>query len=245
IEAAVSEADVGGVEEGQMVEFTVDAFPGRTFRGRVSQVRFEPVVSQNVVTYIAIVDVRNDDLKLRPGMTANASIITAQRQDVVRLPAASLRFRPPEGANVAGATNAIAAPSGGQTNSPTVRPQGGGGGEFSQMSPEERRRRFESMSPEERAQMRARFGGGRSGRGDSEGNATRTVYLAETNGVQTLLKPVTVKTGAGDGSWVEVLEGLKEGDVVATGIVQPATQTASQTAPAANPFSGGGRPRIR
>lgn len=101
IEAQISEADVGGVEEGQAVNFTVDAYPARTFTGRVSQVRFEPVTDQGVVNYIAIVDVDNGDLKLRPGMTANASVVTAKREDALRLPNAALRFRPPEGAAVA------------------------------------------------------------------------------------------------------------------------------------------------
>ena len=101
IQAQISEADVGGVEEGQAVTFTVDAYPARTFTGLVSQVRFEPVVAQNVVNYVAIVDVDNGDLKLRPGMTANASVVTAKRENALRLPNAALRFRPPEGAAVA------------------------------------------------------------------------------------------------------------------------------------------------
>jgi HlyD family secretion protein len=78
IEAMVSEADVGGVQEGQKVNFTVEAFPNRQFRGEVIQVRYAPVTNQNIVNYTAVVEVNNDDLKLRPGMTANASIITAQ-----------------------------------------------------------------------------------------------------------------------------------------------------------------------
>src|SRR4051794_30904832 len=96
IEAAVSEADVGGIEVGQQVDFSVDAFPGRTFRGSVSQVRYAPVTNQNVVTYTSSVDVSNPDLKLRPGMTATASIITAQRNQALKIPNAALRFRPPE-----------------------------------------------------------------------------------------------------------------------------------------------------
>ena len=101
IEAQISEADVGGVAEGQAVNFTVDAFPAETFTGLVSQVRYEPVTNQGVVNYIAIVDVDNGDLKLRPGMTANAAVVTAKRENVLRLPNAALRFRPPEGAVVA------------------------------------------------------------------------------------------------------------------------------------------------
>ncbi|NCC95121.1 MAG: efflux RND transporter periplasmic adaptor subunit, partial [Opitutae bacterium] len=103
IEAQISEADVGGVAEGQRVTFTVDAFPALTFTGTVSQVRFEPVTVQNVVNYMAIVDVENPDLKLRPGMTANAAVETARREHVLRLPNAALRFRPPDGAAAAAA----------------------------------------------------------------------------------------------------------------------------------------------
>ncbi|HRT04847.1 MAG TPA: efflux RND transporter periplasmic adaptor subunit [Kiritimatiellia bacterium] len=101
IEAQISEADVGGVEEGQTVTFTVDAYPTRTFTGLVNQVRYAAITNQGVVNYVAIVDVDNGDLKLRPGMTANASIVTAKRENALRLPNSALRFRPPEGAAVA------------------------------------------------------------------------------------------------------------------------------------------------
>jgi HlyD family secretion protein len=106
IEAAVSEADIGGVEEGQKVQFTVDAFPGRLFEGNVTQVRYAASTNQNVVTYTSVVEVDNKDLKLRPGMTANARFITAERKNVLKLPLAAVRFRPPAGATVIGDTNA-------------------------------------------------------------------------------------------------------------------------------------------
>lgn len=96
IDANVSEADIGAVEEGQAVSFTVDAFPGRTFTGKVVQIRNSPTTVQNVVTYDCVIEVSNPDLKLRPGMTANASLITAQRTDVLKIPNAAFRFRPPE-----------------------------------------------------------------------------------------------------------------------------------------------------
>jgi HlyD family secretion protein len=96
IDAAVSEADIGTIEEGQAVSFTVDAFPERKFTGKVRQIRNAPTTVQNVVTYDAVIDVSNPDLKLRPGMTANASIITAERNGVLRIPNLALRFRPPE-----------------------------------------------------------------------------------------------------------------------------------------------------
>jgi HlyD family secretion protein len=96
IDANVSEADIGTVDEGQEVSFTVDAFPDRKFVGKVRQIRNSPTTVQNVVTYDAVIDVNNPDKKLRPGMTANASIITAQRTGVLKVPNAALRFRPPE-----------------------------------------------------------------------------------------------------------------------------------------------------
>ena len=106
IEAAVSEADIGGVEEGQKVQFTVDAFPGRLFDGNVQQVRYAPSTNQNVVTYTAVVGVDNKDLKLRPGMTANTRFITAERKNVLKVPLAAVRFRPAAGVTVIGDTNA-------------------------------------------------------------------------------------------------------------------------------------------
>ncbi len=106
IEASVAEADIGGVEEGQRVQFAVDAFPGRLFEGSVKQVRYAPSTNQNVVTYTSVVEVDNKDLKLRPGMTANARFITAERKDVLKLPLAAIRFRPSPGVKVVGDTNA-------------------------------------------------------------------------------------------------------------------------------------------
>jgi len=95
IDASVAEADIGQVEEGQAVNFTVDAYPYRIFHGIVRQVRNSPVTVQNVVTYDTVVGVSNDDLKLKPGMTANISVVIAQRFNVLKIPNAALRFRPP------------------------------------------------------------------------------------------------------------------------------------------------------
>ncbi|MGA2240760.1 MAG: efflux RND transporter periplasmic adaptor subunit [Verrucomicrobiota bacterium] len=96
IDANVSEADIGNIEEGQPVTFTVDAFPDRKFNGRVMQIRNSPTTVQNVVTYDTVIEVSNPDLKLRPGMTANASIVTALHTGVLKIPNAALRFRLPE-----------------------------------------------------------------------------------------------------------------------------------------------------
>ena len=96
IDANVSEADVGTVEDGQLANFTVDAFPGRNFTGKVIQIRNSPVTVQNVVTYDTVIEVSNPDFKLKPGMTATISIVTAQKSDVLKVPNAALRFRMPE-----------------------------------------------------------------------------------------------------------------------------------------------------
>src|SRR6202011_1752395 len=96
IDSNVAEADVGAVEVGQDVDFTVDAFPTRTFHGKVVQVRNAPITVQNVVTYDTVIGVNNSDLKLKPGMTANVSIIIAHKDNVLQLKNAALRFRPPD-----------------------------------------------------------------------------------------------------------------------------------------------------
>jgi HlyD family secretion protein len=96
IDASVSEADVGSVEEGQTVNFTVDAYPSRTFIGSVVQIRNSASNIQNVVTYDTVIGVTNADFKLKPGMTATVSIITAQRTNVLKFPNTALRFKPPE-----------------------------------------------------------------------------------------------------------------------------------------------------
>lgn len=265
IEAMVSEADVGGVEEGQQVTFTVDAFPGRKFRGEVTQVRYAPVTNQNVVNYTAVVDVNNADLKLRPGMTANASILVADHKDVLRIPNAALRFRPPAGAAIEGQTNA---PVKGQAEIATTGPFAGlpippwSKGERRRPTDEERTAYEASLTPEQKQKyqeimtaMRARFaqreseggaggggGGERPRRTEPTGPRTQTIYVLETNGSATpergqALKPVTVKVGISDGANTEVLEGLAENDVVAVGTVTT-TEPAGPPSPFGNPFGG-------
>jgi HlyD family secretion protein len=95
VDTNVAEADVGRLHEGQEASFTVDAYPGQRFKGTVRQIRNAPQTVQNVVTYDAVIDVDNADLKLKPGMTANATFVVAERDDVLRAPNAALRFRPP------------------------------------------------------------------------------------------------------------------------------------------------------
>jgi HlyD family secretion protein len=94
VETAIDEADVGRLKAGQQATFTVDAFPGRNFSGAVQQVRKSAQVVSNVVSYTVVVSAANPDLMLLPGMTANVRIVTAQKEDVLKLPNAALRFRP-------------------------------------------------------------------------------------------------------------------------------------------------------
>ncbi len=92
IEASVVEADIAKVKEGQTVEFSVDSFPDEIFYGIVTQVRNEAITTSNVVTYEVIIEIDNRDLKLKPGMTANVEIITAEKEDVLLVPNKALRF---------------------------------------------------------------------------------------------------------------------------------------------------------
>ena len=178
ITAAVAEADIGAVELGQLVTFTVDAFPGRTFNGEITQVRNAPKNANNVVTYETMISVDNRDLKLRPGMTANVSIIVARRDAVLRMPNAALRVRMPEGLATAPVVNApakieaTAKPAEPSALTAAVASsgegeRGGRRGMFANATPEQREKMREIMaeigytpgsggppSPEQRAQMR-------------------------------------------------------------------------------------------
>ena len=94
--ANIDEADIGGVKDGQRVTFTVDAFPDDSFEGQVTQVRQQATTESNVVTYEVVISARNDDLKLKPGLTANVTIFTLEKNDVQAVPSRALRFTPNE-----------------------------------------------------------------------------------------------------------------------------------------------------
>ncbi len=113
IDTSYAEADVGNIRVGQQATFRVDAFPNRTFRGEVRQVRLNPTTQQNVVTYDVVVSVDNPDQVLLPGMTAYVNIVVAQRKDVLMVPNAALRFRPSDaGARQGMAPNSSNKPAG-------------------------------------------------------------------------------------------------------------------------------------
>ncbi|HVH44765.1 MAG TPA: efflux RND transporter periplasmic adaptor subunit [Labilithrix sp.] len=110
VHTSVAEGDVGRLQPGMETWFTVDAFPGQRFKGKISQIRNAAQTVQNVVTYDAVIDVDNDDLRLRPGMTATTTIVFAEKSDVLVIPNAAMRFKPP--AEVASAVASGAPPSG-------------------------------------------------------------------------------------------------------------------------------------
>ncbi len=193
IDSNVAEADVGGVAVDQDVEFTVDAFPTRTFSGKVVQVRNAPITVQNVVTYDTVIGVSNPDQKLKPGMTANVSIVAAHRDETLKIPNSAMRFRMPD-------------------QTPSAAP-----------------RRDPSAGP------RQPGGGNKPGGNRPERRVERTIYVLASGSSKPAA--VTIKTGISDGVTTEVLEGLKEGDRVVTGM----TESGAASTPASNPFGGGPR----
>lgn len=104
VDTNVSESDIGGMTEGKEATFTVDAYPGVQFAGVIRQVRLAPINVQNVVTYNVVLAVDNKDLRLKPGMTANVSIVVAQKDQVLKVPNAALRFSPPPGERAEGSS---------------------------------------------------------------------------------------------------------------------------------------------
>ena len=130
VDTNVSEGDVGNVWVDQDSEFTVDAYPTRRFRGKVLQVRNAPIMVQNVVTYDAVVGVDNQDLLLKPGMTANVQFMVSRKDAVLKVPNAALRFRPPESKpQPQAAAEQENAPASGGGNRGANRGAGGGQGQ--------------------------------------------------------------------------------------------------------------------
>lgn len=247
INASVAEADIGNIKVGQDVEFTVDAYPGEKFRGRVSQLRNLPVTAQNVVVYATIIEVANERLKLKPGMTANVQVIIERRDDTLRVPNAAMRARVSDDyllpVQIAAAPGAAGAPVAAAPAEPTdpreqfralMREAGGD------------RDKARQLAAERGIQIPERGGGG----GARERNAapttptvvTRTLYRLLEDGPKPKIEPVTVKLGITDGSTTEVIDGLRENDVLITSFIVPGTAAAAQSTPAASsPFGGTGR----
>ncbi|MCS7229472.1 MAG: efflux RND transporter periplasmic adaptor subunit [Candidatus Kryptonium sp.] len=215
VEANVDEADIGKVKPGQTVLFTVDAYPEETFVGRVAQVRLQPINVQNVINYAVIIDVDNNDLKLRPGMTANVRILIDKRENVLRIPNQALRFKPdPEDKRFAKAMEEMQRRR--EEFMKRRQQEGGGPGFFGQA---------------QQGQGGPRFGGGFPG-----GNRA-TIWVLDENKNP---KPVFVRTGITDGNYTEIVGGnLKEGDEIITGYAFPTTTVNNPQTP--QPFQFRGR----
>jgi HlyD family secretion protein len=210
IDTNVDEADIGRIRTGQVVEFTVDAYPDNTFQGRVGQIRISPITVQNVVTYDVVITVDNQDLKLKPGMTANVSVIVAAVDDVLKVPNAALRFRPSEkdgvslkpapvrNTNGRSSGASAAAPSGAGPGGPSGRPAGKVG------------------RPGDSSYGKASIKAG--------GPKVYTVWVLQEGRPKRM--PITI--GISDGAFTEVASGdLKEGEEVIT-------ESLSKTAKPAN-----------
>jgi HlyD family secretion protein len=218
VEASVDEADIGQIKDDQSVTFTVDAYPEQTFTGTVTQVRLDPIITQNVVTYTVIIAVANPDLKLRPGMTATVSILVDRRENVLRVPTLATRFQPP-----ADALDKTTDQS------------------MNQQSPQ-------GNQPQQDAKMKWRQRNDSSGTGQHTANTLPGDKPVMKNGriwvldVNRNLKPIQLKVGLNDNRYVEISSDiLKEGDDIVIGVI--ASDMASASGNQTNPFQprmGGG-----
>ena len=218
--ANIDQADIGLVEQAKGVNFTVDAFPGLEFNGTIEQLRLNPVTVQNVVTYNVVIDVSNPEEKLKPGMTANLTITIDERNNVLKVPNAALRFTP-------------------QFN------RSGGGGNANRTGGG---RRNGGQAGDATANANADAGGANADRPTPATeavlpNQTRIVWVLGANNQPQRRR---IKIGLSDGAFTEVTEGdLKEGELVITGQTGGSTSrpaTTNQTAPGFGgaPRTGGG-----
>jgi HlyD family secretion protein len=243
LEASIDEADIGQVKSGQQGYFTVDSYPDTQFKGTVSQVRLEPITQQNVVTYKVVMEVDNEDLKLRPGMTANVAIQTQSRDSVLKVPSAALRFNPmaflpadPKSAKGDKGEKADKADKGGDAKSGERGGQGRGANAAG------------GGRPGGQGGAQGFPGAGRMGAMAGapaslpvKGMVTRRddrIWVLE-NGKP---KSIAVRVGITDGQFTEISgEGLQEGMQVLVGVEE--TKRASGPAPLTGGMGPGGGPR--
>ncbi len=200
IYANIDEADVGRLKAGQKVTFTVNAYPNRTFEGSVRMVRLSAQTVQNVVTYTAVISVRNRDQSLLPGMTANLQIITDEREDVLRIPNAALRFRP--AVAMASAEARARTPDGQTPRRPPRQNEQTGSDEGTSGAREAQGPRRRARS--EQAQLTQQDEGARA-----------RIYRVGPDGNP---QPILVRLGVTDGAYTEILRGeLQEGAAVIVG----------------------------
>ncbi|MFI5175486.1 MAG: efflux RND transporter periplasmic adaptor subunit [Terriglobia bacterium] len=227
--ANIDEADVGRIHESSGSIFTVDAFPGEIFRGRIAQIRLNPTTISNVVTYTAVILVENPEMKLKPGMTANVTIQVASRENVLKVPNAAVRFIPPQTDEEKKASAGTARPAQGGTPQSGAQPGGTQQGGAQQAAPDRGR-----------GQGSGGGGMGRGGFGGGRMSAEQKVWMIDSKTKK--LRPVTVKLGITDGIFTELVEGpLQEGDrVVVAQQIAGAARTGQQRPP--NAPGAGARP---
>ena len=205
--ADVDEADIGYVQEGQRVDFTVDAYPDDVFSGTVKQVRLEATTESSVVTYEVVITAYNPELKLKPGLTANVTIYTLERNDVCCIPSKALRFVPDPGMMESMGYN-VAGPGSGEG-----APAGAGG-----------------FAPSAGNGMPPAPDGGIPGNMPFPAVPENICWVL--NGTQ--LEPRTVTVGQSDGEMTEIISGVAEGETVVTGIqmaVLPAKSAPQERSP--------------
>ncbi len=241
--ANIDQADIGLVENAKSVKFTVDAFPGKDFDGKIEQMRLNPQNVQNVVTYNVVIDVNNPEQKLKPGMTANLTITIDERNNVLKIPNAALRFRPQDATGQRTGTN-----QGGGGNTPG-QSRGQGGRQQSDNT-----NANASASPNSLTQKDGQQG---NAGGNTFAPSTAPVLPGQTRLVWVLgadgkPQPRRVKVGLTDGASTEIAEGnLLEGELVITGQTLTANKAQSSQTPAPGfggaqrtgaPGTGGRRP---
>jgi HlyD family secretion protein len=241
VKAAVDEADIGRVKEGQKATFTVDAYPEAEFEGTVQQVRLEPKVEQNVVTYDVVIRVPNPDKKLMPGMTANLTIAVTRKENVLLVPSAALRFRPPRDRKAERDADGAGSEEGRRWAAGGARTEGGAGSGGSAGEGGWRRKGrggdFDSVQGNtgDSATRKLRRGGGEGAEGGEVMSRGRIYLLVDGKP-----SPVRVRTGLTDGSRTEIEGPVEPGAAVLVGMEGAAAQNA------ARPFGlqpGGGRRR--
>jgi len=217
VESSIDEADIGRVKEGQAVRFSVDAYSNEIFLGNVTQVRYSPTVTSGVVTYTAIVTVSNPELKLRPGMTATASIITGQAKNALKVPNTALRFTPNLTADelqkiMKAAFESMRAKMGGAAQGQAKQGDGQG-----QPATAATQGQFRTAGGSQTPSGTGAAAGGQAGGQSRQGGRRQMarVWIQDETGQ---LKPVFVRTGVSDNSSTEIIWGdLKEGILIITG----------------------------
>lgn len=250
--ANIDQADIGAISENNTVSFTVDAFSGRKFDGKIKEIRLSPQNVQNVVTYNVVVDVQNPDLKLMPGMTTNLTFGVAERKNAIRLPNAALRFVPKDMTQdkIREIMRSQRGGQAGQAGQAAGQPgQAGQSGQQAQTSDSSQPNRAQGQPsgqgqgqrPQGEAGARSAGGGDgqrRSGTGGSGTPAEGQWRLVWVLGPDKKPQPRRVKLGITDGTATEVADGnLQEGDLVIVG--QKVTGTASTTSTRPPGFGGG------